>query len=47
VDEAPDPPDSTTYEALFEVPAHELKEQAAPLYEVLQKEGSGDSGWYH
>jgi hypothetical protein len=43
MDEPPDPPDGGTDEALLEIAAHELEEQAAPLNQITQKKRSGNS----
>ena len=43
VDEAPDPTHGGTDEALFEIPAHQLEQQAAPLHQIPQKKGSRQS----
>ena len=43
VDEAPDPTYGGTDEALFEIPAHQLEQQAAPLHQIPQKKGSRQS----
>jgi hypothetical protein len=43
MDEAPDPPYGGTHEALLEIAAHELEEQAAPLDQIAQKKRTGNS----
>jgi hypothetical protein len=43
MDEPPDPPDGGTDEALLEIAAHELEEQAAPLNQITQKKRPGNS----
>src|SRR5664279_5974782 len=40
VNEAPDPSHGGTNEALFEIPAHQLEQQAAPFHQILQKKRS-------
>jgi len=43
MDEAPDPPNGGTDEALLKVAAHKLEEQAAPLDQIAQKKRTGNS----
>jgi hypothetical protein len=37
MDKTPDPSNRGTDEALFEVPAHQLEQQAAPFHQIPQK----------
>ena len=37
VNQAPDPAHGGTNEALFEIPAHQLEQQAAPFHQIPQK----------
>jgi hypothetical protein len=43
LDEAPDPAHGGTNEALFEIAAHQLEQQAAPFHQIPQKKSSRQS----
>ena len=43
MDQAPDPSHRGADEALFEIPAHQLEQQAAPFHQIPQKKGSRES----
>ena len=43
MNQSPNPADCGTDEALFEVPADELKQQAAPFHQIMQKERARQS----
>jgi len=43
MDEPSDPPYGGTDEALLEIAAHQLEEQAAPLHQIAHKKRSGNS----